>query len=96
MTDEAGDTNADLAIRRGGQYLGAGLASLANALNPSVIVIGGGVLNAGPRWFDAAREAIYARVRHTVAFGLEVMPAALGSDAVVVGAGLMGLNEAQR
>lgn len=93
---EAGDTNADLAIRRGGQYLGAGLASLANALNPSVIVIGGGVLNAGPRWFDAAREAIYARVRHTVAFGLEVMPAALGSDAVVVGAGLMGLNEAQR
>jgi predicted NBD/HSP70 family sugar kinase len=65
---------------------------LANALNPSVIVIGGGVLGAGPRWFDAARDTIMARVRHTVAVGLEVVPAALGSDAVVIGAGLMGMQ----
>jgi glucokinase len=70
------------------------LASLANVLNPSVIVIGGGVLGAGPRWFDAARDAVMARVRHTVAVGLEVVPAALGSDAVVIGAGLMGLDSA--
>lgn len=89
---EAGDRVATLAIQRGGEYLGAGLASLANALNPSVIVIGGGVLGAGPLWFDAARDTIMARVRHTVAVGLEVVPAALGSDAVVIGAGLMGME----
>ena len=92
---ESGDTNADLAIRRGGQYLGAGLASLANALNPSVIVIGGGVLGAGPVWFNAARDEIYARVRHTVAVGLDVVPATLGSDAVVIGAGLMARSAQQ-
>ncbi len=91
---EAGDRVATLAIQRGGEHLGAGLASLANVLNPSVIVIGGGVLGAGPLWFDAARDAVMARVRHTVAVGLEVVPAALGSDAVVIGAGLMGLDSA--
>ncbi|MBU6289009.1 MAG: ROK family protein [Chloroflexi bacterium] len=89
---EAGDRVATLAIQRGGEHLGAGLASLANALNPSVIVIGGGVLGAGPLWFDAARGTIMARTRHTVAAGLEVVPAALGSDAVVIGAGLMGME----
>ena len=89
---EAGDRVATLAIQRGGEYLGAGLASLANALNPSAIVIGGGVLGAGPLWFDAARDAVMARVRHTIAAGLEVVPAVLGSDAVVIGAGVMGME----
>jgi len=92
---DAGDELASLAVRRGGEYLGVGLASLANALNPSVIVIGGGVLGAGPRWFDGAREAVLERVRHTVAVGLDVVPAALGADAVVIGAGLMGLDVAR-
>jgi glucokinase len=88
---DLGDDVASMAIRRGGEYLGVGLASLANVLNPSIIVIGGGVLGAGPRWFDAARDSVMGRVRHTVAVGLDVVPATLGSDAVVIGAGLMGL-----
>jgi glucokinase len=87
-----GDDLAALAIRRGGEYLGIGLASLANVLNPSIVVIGGGVLGAGARWFDAARATVFARVRHTVAVGLAVSPAELGPDAVVIGAGLMALD----
>lgn len=92
MRADAGDEIATAAIRRGGEYLGIGLASLANALNPSVIVIGGGVLGAGPRWFDAARATVLDRVRHTVAVGLQVVPASLGSAAVVIGAGLMAFD----
>ncbi|HEV2126022.1 MAG TPA: ROK family protein, partial [Chloroflexota bacterium] len=77
---------------RGGAYLGAGLASLANALNPQRIVVGGGVLGAGPRWFDSVRRTTLERARHTVAEGLDVVPAALGPQAVLVGAGLIALD----
>lgn len=89
---EAGDEIAHEAIVRGGAYLGVGLASLANVMNPAVIVVGGGVLGAGPRWFDVVRRTVFERVRHTIAAGLEVVPAVLGSDAVVIGAGLMALG----
>ena len=93
---ENGDVAAIQAIERGGAYLGAGLASLANALNPRVIVVGGGVLGAGPRWFGAVAHTVQQRVRHTVAEGLEVRPAALGPQAVLVGAGLAALEEEWR
>ena len=90
---DVGDALAAEAIERGATYLGAGLASLANALNPQVIVIGGGVLGAGPRWLDAVRRTVFARTRHTVAEGLQVVPAALGPEAVLVGAGLAALDQ---
>lgn len=89
---DAGDEIAHDAIVRGGAYLGVGLASLANVMNPGVIVVGGGVLGAGTRWFDAVRRTVLERVRHTIAAGLDVVPAELGSDAVVIGAGLMALG----
>jgi glucokinase len=89
---DAGDDIAHDAIVRGGAYLGVGLASLANVMNPGVIVVGGGVLGAGTRWFDAVRRTVLERVRHTIAAGLDVVPAELGSDAVVIGAGLMALG----
>ena len=89
---DSGDEIAHDAIVRGGEYLGVGLASLANVMNPGVIVVGGGVLGAGTRWFDAVRRTVLERVRHTIAVGLDVVPAVLGSDAVVIGAGLMALG----
>jgi glucokinase len=91
----AGDPVAQQALERGGTYLGAGLASLANALNPQVIVVGGGVLGAGPLWLDAVRRTVFERARHTVAAGLQVVPAALGPRAVLIGAGLAALDRRQ-
>jgi glucokinase len=88
----AGDTAALEAIRRGAYALGAGIASLANALNPQAIVIGGGVAAIGPLWFEPLRETILARVRHTIGEGLQVLPAQLGPDAGLAGAGLAALD----
>lgn len=89
---DAGDAVASEAILRGARYLGAGLASLANGLNPDVIVVGGGVLGAGPRWLEEVQRTVAARTRHTVAEGLRVVPAALGPEAVLIGAGLAALD----
>ena len=43
-----GDALANEAYRVAGSYLGIGVANLLNVLNPSMIVIGGGVLKSAP------------------------------------------------
>jgi glucokinase len=72
-----------------GWWLALGLANLANALDPSVIVLGGGLIEAervvmGPvrRAFDDLAEASEAR-------GVSVLPAQLGERAGAVGAALL-------
>ena len=78
------------AITRTGERLGFGLASLANALDPDLIVIGGGLSALGDALLDPAR-----RILHT--YGLPgpsqcpVVLAALGADAAVIGAACLAM-----
>jgi glucokinase len=71
--------------------LGAVLAVLVNALDPRVVVLGGG-LGAAP----AFRERVAAVVRSLVAYPvppeLEVLGSSLGRDGGIVGAGLAALD----
>ena len=88
-----GDEIAAAHLARIGTWLGIGLATLVNALDPAMLVIGGG---AGSATFDvvapAAEEALAARLYgrpHRSAPPL--VRAQLGDDAGVVGAGLVAL-----
>ena len=69
-----------------GFYLGTGLASLINILNPEKIIIGGGVAKAGPVLFDPLRDALRTYAGLSFVAGLRVVPAALGGEAGLVGA----------
>lgn len=63
-------------------------------LNPRVLVLGGGVLGSAPRLYELTMERLW---RHAwAAFGthLQVRPTALGDDAGIVGAALLGLRVA--
>ena len=87
---EAGNAAAVAALERIGRYLGAGIASLVNLLEPELIVIGGGFAAAGGLLLDPAR-LVLARDgltpgRDTVRIAL----AELGPDAGLVGAALVG------
>lgn len=87
---EAGDPAASAALGRLGRYLGAGIASLVNVLEPELIVIGGGFAAAGELVLGPAR-AVLARdglspARDTV----RIVRAQLGDDAGLVGAALVG------
>jgi glucokinase len=70
-----------------GQWLGRGLANLAAVLDPDVFVIGGGVSAAGDLLIVPAREtfrgSLTGRGFRPIA---DVLPAALGPDAGLVGA----------
>lgn len=84
---QAGDRFAQAQFAFIGTWLGEGLASLAAVLDPSVVVIGGGVSHAGDLLLTPLREAfereLIARTYRPVA---DILLAALGNRAGVVGA----------
>jgi glucokinase len=86
-----GDAAAVAVLTRVGEKLGAGLAGLANAFSPEVIVIGGGASAAGELLLGPAREEMSRR-----ALGpnreVRVEEAHLGDEAGMLGAALMALE----
>ena len=86
---EQGDELVTETITEAGRYLGYGLASVINLLNPERIVLGGGVIESVALMYDVAVE--YAR-RESLAApcqAVEFTRAKLGDHAGVVGAALI-------
>ncbi len=73
------------AITLTGRYLGFGLTTLANALDPDLIIIGGGLASLGEDLFGPAREVLRTRALPGPST-CPVVVAGLASDAAVVGA----------
>lgn len=90
-----GDPMAVEVITDAGRWLGVGLASLVNALDPALVVVGGGAGQAMQQWLlPAARAAFEPRVLgHRRRVLPRIEPAALGDDAGVVGAALLAVDE---
>jgi glucokinase len=74
------------AFERGGRAVAAMIASVAAVCDLDLVVIGGGVANAGPVLFDPLREALRDHLGLDFIAELRVLPAALGGDAGLVGA----------
>ncbi|MCW3491562.1 ROK family protein [Dethiobacter alkaliphilus] len=66
-------------------YLGIGLVNLVNLLNPQVIVIGGGVSEAGDDLFVPLRQIIAEHAVPPAAASVTLRKAALGMEAGVAG-----------
>ncbi|MEH1011598.1 ROK family glucokinase [Micromonospora sp. CPCC 206060] len=83
----AGDPVAAEAFAQIGRWLGTSLADMAQILDPQVLVVGGGVVDAGDLLLGPTRrsyaDALAARGRLPVA---EILPAELGNTAGVIGA----------
>jgi glucokinase len=84
----AGDEAACSVMAAIGRSLGAGLASVVNIFEPEVIVIGGGASTAGDLLLDPAREVVAQRALRPSRDRVRIVPAALGEEAGMVGAGL--------
>ena len=84
-----GDKVALKIFERMGKYIGIGLASVVNLLNPEKIVIGGGVADAGDILFTPLIETLKKRAMPIQAKSVSVVPAQLGNAAGVIGASLL-------
>jgi glucokinase len=82
----AGDELALEVFRRMGAYLGIGLASLINVLNPEMIVIGGGAANGWHLFAAEMKRQVADRAFPLLADLVKVAPAECGDDAGLLGA----------
>jgi len=71
------------------RYLGLGLAAVINLINPTRIVLGGGVVEAVDLLFDVAAAAARREALPIPGAGVEIVKAGLGDNAGVVGAALL-------
>lgn len=92
---ERGDPAALAAVRELGLSLGIGLANLANIFNPSAIVLGGGMAAAARLFWEPMIAEMRRRAFPVVTAGLEVVPAALGDDAGLLGAARLVFESAR-
>ena len=84
-----GDVVAKQIFNIMGEYLGTGLASVVNLLNPEKIIVGGGVANCGDLLLAPLRETLNKRAMPLSASAVEVVPAQLANTAGVIGSSLL-------
>ncbi|MBM3249469.1 MAG: ROK family protein [Candidatus Omnitrophica bacterium] len=72
-----------------GRHLGVALSSIVNVLSPDIIVIGGGVADAGRALFKETRRTVAARAMPVQSRHVKISPALLGQDAGLIGAGII-------
>lgn len=84
-----GNTQAVQLIRQAGREVGDVLASIVNFFNPSVIVLGGDIAEAGEQLLAGLREVIYSRSLPLATQHLTITASELGDRAGVIGAAVM-------
>ncbi|WP_053219205.1 ROK family glucokinase [Virgibacillus senegalensis] len=82
----AGDRISSRIIERVTDVLGLAIANAATVVNPSKIVIGGGVSDAGEQLLIPLRKAFDKYALPRISDGAEFVKAKLGNDAGVIGA----------
>ena len=75
-----------------GFYLGIGIASFVEIFNPEVVVLGGGFARAGDLLFEPARRVVAERTLSPARDVVRIVPALLGVEAGLIGAGLVGFE----
>ena len=94
MTDvgeaaKRGDYCALTVIRKSGRLIGQTLAAAVNVLNPSMIIVGGGVSRLGNTLLAEIRSAVYQRSLPLATRNLPIVMSELDDVAGVVGASVM-------
>ena len=83
---QKGDAVASEIVRDTARYLGAGIANLLNILNADVVVVAGGVTQAGDALFVPLRAEVRRRAFRPAVDATQIVPGMLPGTAGVVGA----------
>jgi len=92
---EMGDPVAREIMDEAGLYLGIGVANLVKIFSPDVVVIGGGVSQAGDWLLKSIRQVVSRHSSVTYLDRVSITLAALGGDAGIIGAALWATRVAQ-
>ncbi len=81
-----GDAVARDVVRDTARFLGMGIANLLNIFNPDVVVVAGGVTQAGDALFEPMRAEVRRRAFRPAVEACRIVPGELPGNAGVVGA----------
>lgn len=91
-----GDALACALVEETGAALGVGLAAIANALNPELLILGGGIVEGLPGLVEIAERELGRRALAAALKPLKVVRSKLGADAGVIGSALFAHETAQK
>jgi glucokinase len=88
----AGDEKAREVLRQTADYLALGLANLISVLNPEMVVLGGGLMQAGDLLLDRIRRNTLRWTQPVAAKLTRIEKTTLGEDAGLLGAAWLAWN----
>jgi glucokinase len=86
-----GDRAAVEAVSGNAEMIGTAVGSIANLLNPEVIVIGGGVALGGKKYIDLIRKAAFSYAFSSATSDLMIRTARYGNEAGWIGAACLNI-----
>jgi len=90
-----GDAQATTIWLRSILHLAAAIASFINAFDPEIVIVGGGIAQAGPALFDPLRKELDRFEWRPLGHRVQVIPAALGEKAGAIGAAYYRMQPAE-
>ena len=90
----AGDNDAPAIWLRSIFHLAAAVASFINAFDPEIVIVGGGIAQAGAALFEPLRNELDRFEWRPMGHQVQVIPAALGEKAGAIGAAYHAILEA--
>lgn len=88
----SGNQKAIQAVRQAGRDLGEILNAAISLINPSVIVVGGAMAQAGEHLIAGVREVVYARSMPLATQHLQITQSSVGANAAVLGASILAIH----
>jgi glucokinase len=87
-----GDKNANEAVITLAHWIGIGVGNVLNLLHPACLVIGGGLMEVGERFFETIRQSIREHCLPAIVRSVLIQRAHFGNQAGVVGAALFAMG----
>ncbi len=87
-----GDPEAIFIITKAAHFIGIGIANILNLLNPSLVVLGGGVMKIGELLWKGITLKVESRTMEAARRAVRLVPAELGGRSGVMGAIALALQ----
>ena len=88
-----GDAAAKQAVKHSATYLGMGIANIVSILNPEMIVLGGGLMQAADLFLEPIRRTVAQWAQPVAAKQVRIEMTQLGEDAGLLGAARLALGD---
>jgi glucokinase len=89
-----GNIDAIQAVRQAGRDIGEVLTTCVSLINPTAIVLGGALAQAGEHLIAGVREVVYTRSMPLATEHLQITQCKTGPDAAVLGASMLAIHHA--